>query len=145
MRIYICANLWQTHFVHFDKNDKITQIRLSWDQGDLLKQAEVIGVRGKNWPVFSGQDQLKMIAASTSSANEANPAPVTTPRGRDRGHVERSASPTKKYIRDPHASLDLTQYHEDERKPSVPNPVAPRESHKPQQRDMSDIFASTLR
>lgn len=127
--------------MHFDKDDKITQIRLSWDQGDLLKQAEVIGVRGKNWPVFLGKDQVRMISASSTSANELNPAPVTTPRGRNNGS-DRASSPTKKYIRDPHASLDLTKEVEEERRQSVPNPVAPRQPVRPQERDMSDLFAA---
>lgn len=84
-----------------------------------------------------------MIASSTNTANEVNPAPALSPRGRNRANgADRSASPSKKYIRDPHASLDLYQHHEEERQPSVPNPVAPRESHKPPPREMSDLFVA---
>ncbi|KAK5071825.1 hypothetical protein LTR51_006309 [Lithohypha guttulata] len=125
-------------------DDKITQIRLSWDQGDLLKQAEVIGTRGRNWPVYDGKEQIKMVTASTSTANAVNPAPTLSPRGRDNRSTngnDRSTSPTKKYIRDPHASLDLSKVPEEDRY-SAPNPVAPRESHKPPPREMSDLFAA---
>lgn len=136
------ATLPITHFVHFDKDDKITQIRLSWDQGDLLKQVEVIGTRGKNWPVYEGKDQINMITKSTNMQNEVNPAPTLSPRGRSRNGAGRSASPSKKFIRDPHASLNLYQPEEEERKPSAPNAVAPRESHRPPPREMSDLFAA---
>lgn len=50
-------------------------------------------------------------------------------------------SPSKKYIRDPHASLDLSKAPEEERVFAA-NPVAPRESHKPAPREMSDLFAA---
>lgn len=131
----------QTHFIHFDQDGKITQIWLSWDQGDLLKQVEVIGTRGKNWPVYSGKDQIKMITASTNTASEVNPAPALSPRGRP-GINDRSSSPSKKYIKDPHASLDLYREEQEERRTFAPNAVAPRESAKPGPRDMSDIFAA---
>lgn len=131
--------------MHFDQNDKITQIRLSWDQGDLLKQVEVIGARGKNWPVYGGKEQIKMISTSTNTANQVNPAPALSPRGRNRENgngAERSASPSKKYIKDPHTSLDIFSGEQEQRGKSAPNAVAPRESHKPEPRDMSDIFAA---
>lgn len=131
--------------MHFDQNDKITQIRLNWDQGDLLKQVEVIGARGKNWPVYDGKAQIKMITTSTTTANEVNPAPALSPRGRARDNgtgTERSSSPSKKFIQDPHTSLDIFNQEQEQRGKSVPNAVAPRESHKPEPRDMSDIFAA---
>ncbi|KAK5948288.1 hypothetical protein OHC33_010722 [Knufia fluminis] len=136
------ATLPVTHFVRFDQDDKIMQVQLSWDQGDLLKQVEVIGTRGKNWPVYGGKDQIKMITASTDSHNQVNPAPQLSPRGRNRNGAERGTSPSKKYIKDPHASLNLYQQEVDERQPLAPNPVAPRESHKPAPREMSDLFAA---
>lgn len=95
--------------------------------------------------MYGGKDQIKMITTSTTTANEVNPAPALSPRGRNRGHAngaERSASPSKKYIKDPHASLDLFKQEEEQRGASTPNAVAPRESHKPGPRDMSDIFAA---
>lgn len=94
--------------------------------------------------MYNGKDQIKMITASTSTANEVNPAPSLSPRGRNQGisnGADRSASPTKKYIKDPHASLDLFRQ-EEEKRTSAPNPVAPREAHRPEAREMSDIFAA---
>lgn len=85
-----------------------------------------------------------MITASNTSANEVNPAPALSPRGRNRDATnggERNPSPSKKYIKDPHTSLDVFRNEVDERR-SAPNAVAPRESHKPEPRDMSDIFAA---
>lgn len=102
---------------------------------------EVIGTRGKNWPVYGGKDQIRMITASANTANEVNPAPTLSPHGRSRNN-ERSASPSKKYIRDPHASLNLYEEQQEERIPSAPNAVAPRESARPAPRDMSDLFAA---
>lgn len=86
-----------------------------------------------------------MITTSTSTANQVNPAPSLSPRGRNRGDAngaERSASPSKKYIQDPHKSLDIFNQEQEQRVKSAPNAVAPRESHKPEPRDMSDIFAA---
>lgn len=85
---------------------------------------------------------MKMITASTNSHNEVNPAPSLSPRGRNRNGPDRSASPSKKYIKDPHTSLNLYQQEEEERQPAAPNAVAPRESHKPAPREMSDLFAA---
>lgn len=55
---------------------------------------------------------------------------------------DRSSSPSKKYIKDPHASLDVYREEQEERREIAPNAVAPRESAKPAPRDMSDIFAA---
>ena len=100
--------------------------------------------------MFAGKDQIKMITTSTNNHNQVNPAPAMSPRGRERTGgepapergVERSASPTKRHIRDPHASLNLYNNEVEERAPSAPNAVAPRESHKPPPREMSDLFAA---
>ncbi|TQS36602.1 hypothetical protein Golomagni_02939 [Golovinomyces magnicellulatus] len=52
-----------THFVTFNSYTKITQIRLSWDQGCLLKLINVIGKTGRNWPICGGDDQSKLITS----------------------------------------------------------------------------------
>lgn len=53
-----------THFVSFTANLKIKQIRLSWDQGSLLKGIDIIGKTGRNWPIYEGKDQIKLIASA---------------------------------------------------------------------------------
>lgn len=106
---------------------------------------DVIGARGKNWPVYGGKEQINMITTSSTNANKLNPAPALSPRGRNRGNnngAERDVSPSKKYIKDPHSSLDIFNQEEQQRENYGPNAVAPRESQKPQPRDMSDIFAA---
>ncbi len=134
--------LCQTHIIHFDAQHKISQIRISWDQASLLRQTEVIGSRGKNWPVFDGKDQIRLI--TTSAAAPERPA---TPRGRSDTQStvsSRNVSPSKKHIRDPYASLDLfSPKVDDENQPFVaPNPVPPRASARPPPREMSELFAA---
>lgn len=62
------------HIVRFNSGSQIQQVRIYWDQGSLLKQVEVIGARGKNWPVRDGKDQVKLIA-NVVAAQGATPAP----------------------------------------------------------------------
>ncbi|KPI44893.1 uncharacterized protein AB675_2304 [Cyphellophora attinorum] len=140
------AILPMTHIVHFDAAGKIKQIRISWDQATLLRQTEVIGSRGKNWPVYDGKDQIRLIATSFSAAPPA-PAQAEAARYRtmDNGFTDRPSSPTKKYIKDPHASLDLFSPNrpDDPRNDNTPpHVVAPRASARPPPREMSDIFAA---
>jgi hypothetical protein len=105
----------------------------------------VIGSRGKNWPVFDGKDQIRLISTSTSAAPVV---PVSPPRGRtmDNGFTDRPASPTKKYIKDPHASTyqDLfSPGREGESRGESPGTaIAPRASARPPPREMSDLFVA---
>ncbi|EWC45928.1 hypothetical protein DRE_04721 [Drechslerella stenobrocha 248] len=57
------VQLPMVHIVHFE-DGLIKQIRLYWEQGCLLKQLGVIGKTGKNWPIRTGEDQVKLIKAS---------------------------------------------------------------------------------
>ena len=110
-------------------------------------QAEVIGSRGRNWPVFDGKDQIRLINSS-SAAMPAVPELPTSPRGRSDDQSlasSRNMSPSKKHIKDPHASLDLFSpkpADEDDRVFSPPNAVAPRASARPPPREMSELFAA---
>lgn len=62
----------------------------------------------------------------------------------DNGFTDRPSSPTKKYIKDPHTSLDLFSPNrpEDPRSESPVNVVAPRASARPPPREMSELFAA---
>ena len=125
---------------------------MSWDQGSLLKQAEVIGSRGRNWPVVDGQAQIQLIKSSKSMAPAPTSNPTvtspTSPRGRgtnENGFGARNQSPSKKHIKDPYASLDLfgPQKNDENRQIySDTNIVAPRASAKPAPREMSELFAA---
>ena len=139
----MCPNTVQSHVVQFDSASKIRLIRMSWDQGALLKQVDVIGSRAKNWPICDGIDQIRLITSNTVKTTAA-PVPVMSPRGRDMngaGSPERSASPSKKHIKDPHVSLDLFEPQKEYRRESQAQ-SAPRASARPPQREMSELFAA---
>lgn len=144
------VTLPMTHFVQFDSENKIQQIRLSWDQGSLLKQVDVVGSRGKNWPLCDGVAQLTLIKSSSAAAPVSQAPAASPPRGREMeptpvAPASRSMSPNKKHIKDPHSSLDLfgSVENDENRNPlSMPVPIAPRASARPAQRDMSELFAA---
>ncbi|KAF3170882.1 hypothetical protein TWF106_010370 [Orbilia oligospora] len=64
------VTLPMVHIVQFE-DGVIKQIRQYWDQASLLKQLGVIGKSGKNWPIRSGEEQVKLIKASVSSVAES--------------------------------------------------------------------------
>ncbi|KZF23769.1 hypothetical protein L228DRAFT_238291 [Xylona heveae TC161] len=133
------------HIVLFDPQGKISQIRLHWDQGALLKSVDVIGSRGRNWPLHDGLEQLRLINSSTKSVgNEhslAHNAFKTDPASAMANG--RPQSPSKiTATKDPHASLSLFEPVDDpEPTPSRPAPVLPRASAKPPPREYHDLFA----
>ncbi|PGH12732.1 hypothetical protein AJ79_04093 [Helicocarpus griseus UAMH5409] len=133
------------HIVHFDSQDKITQIRLYWDQGSLLKQLDVIGSSHRNWPIRDAADQSRLINSSVSAAARSSTAISSPASQADKRSVTTSASnasfasPSKKFGRDPHASLSLFEPHSpppEER----PMSVTSRSSAKPPPRDLSELF-----
>jgi hypothetical protein len=141
----------QVHIVHFDKQQKITQMRLYWDQGSLLKQIDVIGSRARNWPIRDGKDQGRLIAASEATVAQPESAASsrrsTTSRGPDDVTIaERptsSRSSVSNAMNDPHASLSLFQPHDPAQDADSPvsRPIAPRaQSAKPPPREYSELF-----
>ena len=134
--------------VHFDSSQKIQQIRLYWDQGSLLKLVDVIGSRGKNWPIRDGKDQAKLIVTSAAGTNQsAGTETSTTQSTRDSNEAPITTKPrsqSKNVTRDPHASLSLfTPHEEDEEKESKPSAVVKpyaTASSKPPARDYHDLF-----
>ncbi|KGO64584.1 hypothetical protein PEX1_053110 [Penicillium expansum] len=94
------------HIVHFDANQLIKQIRIYWDQASLLKQVEVIGARGRQWPIRDGKDQLRLLkTAETARLAPSQPASQNV----ETTLPQRPASPGKRHIRDPHAAGSLTE------------------------------------
>lgn len=66
----------QIHIVHFDSENQIKQIRIHWDQASLLRQVEVIGARGRAWPIRDAKDQIRLLKTSvTARSSAAVPAP----------------------------------------------------------------------
>lgn len=134
--------------MHFDGAGKITQIRLYWDQGALLKQIDVIGARSRNWPIRESQEQSKLIASTAAAVAQPDSEPAsrrsTTSRGADEVSIaSRSRGSTNNAMNDPHASLSLFQNRsideDDESQDS--KPIAPRaQSAKPPPREYSELF-----
>jgi len=40
---------------------KIRSIRVFWDQATVLKQLEIVGSRGRGWPITDGPRQIELI------------------------------------------------------------------------------------
>ncbi|KAJ5801589.1 uncharacterized protein N7518_003657 [Penicillium psychrosexuale] len=94
------------HIVHFDTNQQIKQIRIYWDQASLLKQIEVIGARGRQWPIRDGKDQLRLLRdAETARATPSQPSSQNL----DTDLPHRPSSSGKRRIKDPYAADSLTE------------------------------------
>ncbi|RDA83030.1 hypothetical protein CP532_6885 [Ophiocordyceps camponoti-leonardi (nom. inval.)] len=129
------ASLPIMHIVTLDGDGKILQIRQQWDQGSLLKQLEIIGKTGRNWPIKDGREQLSMIQNCLKSVGLVAPASP--------GHndvVVRARGSSANALRDPHASLELFAPREliESAKPS--SVVSPYAGSRPRQRDFSEIL-----
>lgn len=140
----ILTELLQVHIVRFDSQAQIQQIRVYWDQGSLLKQVEVIGSRGRNWPIRDAKDQSKLITNVIAAVGNAAPVAQSSVQPQSQQEqppaAARSASPTKRHIQDPHTSLSLFGGDEDEQpRSSVVAPYAPS-STRPPVRDPNDIL-----
>ena len=108
-----------------------------------MRQVDVIGSRGKNWPLTDGKDQARLISSSIAETKVA----ASTNRGRDMDDAPaalRSISPSKKRIQDPHTSLALFTEHENDQHGRKPQPamIPPRASAKPAEREYSELFAA---
>lgn len=135
----------QIHIVHFDGNRKIQAVRLSWDQGSLLKQIDVIGARARSWPIRDGKDQARLVASSAAAAlrlSGAGKPTNTTSNGAGQAAADsgpsngtRSRNNTN-VTRDPHASLTLfsSNGENDAKTPAHDSAVAPKASIRPPQR-----------
>ncbi|KAK4199142.1 hypothetical protein QBC40DRAFT_282583 [Triangularia verruculosa] len=117
-----------THIVLFNADGKILQIRQTWDQGSLLKQLDVIGRSGRNWPIRDGRDQITLITRCVKVGG----APTST---KDLPMHNRSQSTNP--LRDPHASLALFAPREEQEEVTVISPYAGR---RPTQRSFTEIL-----
>lgn len=122
------------HVVTFGDQGTILNIRQSWDQGALLKQLDIIGKTGHNWPIRNSKDQIRMIencvrsATGTSSSAQTS---TTTP--------DRSRGKPINALRDPHASLSLFESRE-EQEGNLASVISPRGGVRPRQRDFTEIL-----
>ncbi|KAI1499627.1 hypothetical protein F5X99DRAFT_388941 [Biscogniauxia marginata] len=122
-----------THIVTFDGDGKIRQIRQAWDQGSLLKQLDIIGKTGRNWPIRDSRDQIKMIETCVTSSSGV----ATTQNSSDL--PVRSRENSNNILRDPHASLSLFAPRE-EAEPNIASVISPKGGARPRQRDFAEIL-----
>ena len=145
----------QIHFVSL-KNGQVTQVRLFWDQATLLKQLEVIGRTGRNWPIKDGKDQVLMIRRSVEAqgfSSSESSAPATgnaapartaqTSQPTQSGPSTRSSSPKPEYNNQGRIRNDgrtpINLYGDDE---EVARPIQPRgnSGYRPPSRDLAAIL-----
>ncbi|KAK4545714.1 hypothetical protein LTR36_002668 [Oleoguttula mirabilis] len=134
------------HFVRFDAQKKIKQIRLYWDQGTLLKQVEAIGKSGRNWPIRDGSNQIDAVNKSVKAAGATPANDGACPHLRSANDVFISQHKKRESVSatgDPHASLSLfaaRDPNEEANSRSYNGPsLATRASAKPAPRDFVDI------
>ncbi|KAK2611248.1 hypothetical protein N8I77_004608 [Diaporthe amygdali] len=107
------------HIVKFDSDGQITTIQQSWDQGALLKQLDVIGKTGRNWPIRDGPEQIKLIARTAGKPAEPTAADLAS----------RTRTNSSGTLRDAR--------HRDEPVPAVVSPYA---GTRPRQRTFEEIL-----
>ncbi|OIW35125.1 hypothetical protein CONLIGDRAFT_567839 [Coniochaeta ligniaria NRRL 30616] len=120
------------HMVSFNAENKITTIRQSWDQGSLLKQLDVIGKTGRNWPIRDSTEQLRLIKTSQNAAGVETARPAEPA-------ANRSRKDSNNILRDPHASLALFAPREEADAPG-PSVVSPYAGRRPRQRSFTEIL-----
>ncbi|KAI1819203.1 hypothetical protein F4861DRAFT_159001 [Xylaria intraflava] len=121
------------HIVTFDNDGKIVNMRQSWDQGALLKQLDIIGKTGRNWPIRDSTDQIRMIENCVKLTSDASSADSQS----SVGMPDRSRD--KNAMRDPHASLSLFQSREELEETRAPV-ISPRGGPRPRQRGFAEIL-----
>ncbi|KAI1115205.1 hypothetical protein F5Y14DRAFT_139234 [Nemania sp. NC0429] len=124
-----------THIVTFNDEGKILNIRQSWDQGALLKQLDIIGKTGRNWPIRDSKEQIRMIESCVKSVTGAS-ASASQPSAAFPDH---SRGKSVSALRDPHASLSLFESREEQEK-TLASVISPRGGARPRQRDLTEIL-----
>ncbi|KAK9780752.1 hypothetical protein SCAR479_01938 [Seiridium cardinale] len=123
-----------THIVTFDADGKIRQIRQNWDQAALLKQLDVIGKTGRNWPIRDAKEQIKLIESSLKASGDLTAAQdpgAAAAQGRGNSHNA---------ARDPHAPLALFAPREEAEQQNLASVISPRGGPRPRQRDFTEIL-----
>lgn len=111
------------------------QIRLSWDQAALLKQLDIIGKSGRNWPIKDSREQIKLIESClkasgvTSASTKGHKEILTTARGS-----------STNVLRDPHATLHIQASREEVESAKNEQVVSPYGGNRPHQRSFMDVL-----
>jgi len=124
----------QMHIVTFDASGRIAQIRQSWDQGALLKQLDIIGKTGRNWPIRDSTEQLRIITQCLKNTGAITKALDTNEM------TARSRGNSTNALRDPHASLHLMGTREELEQPPSASVVSPYAGTRPRQRSFKEIL-----
>jgi hypothetical protein len=112
----------------------------------LLKQLNVIGSRGRNWPLHDGKDQLRLISSSAASVGPGEAASRRSTVSRGSNNDVRSHSSSITSATGDRRELSLFQPREEAEQltPKKNGPlVAPRISAKPPTRNLTDILSGT--
>ncbi|KAL9616981.1 MAG: hypothetical protein Q9160_008208 [Pyrenula sp. 1 TL-2023] len=147
------------HIIHLNGAGNVYRARVHWDQASLLKQVGVIGSRSNSWPIIDSKEQTRLVSSSNNAVSRLTGAEIPT-RGRPESpeptmaHARkpsRSVSPSKRPLKDPHASLDLfepihsavnTPVNETPSRDRAASVLSPQPSAKPPPRDLGDLFVS---
>ena len=124
------------HLVTFDDKGRISQIRLQWDQGAILKQLDIIGKTGRNWPIQDSRDQLAMIQSCIKAASKS--APALSQNHND--NLNRTRGNSTNALRDPHTSLHMFGSREERENDEPTSVVSPYGGNRPQQRSFAEII-----
>ncbi|KAL2891320.1 hypothetical protein HOO65_010678 [Ceratocystis lukuohia] len=119
-----------THFVHYDAQGRITQIRQNWDQGALLKDLDIIGKSGRNWPISTYTDQLRLINNCVKSSGKAAPS-----------YASDEPAPRQQRGRD-NSTLSLFRAREEIESEAMPAVASPYAGGRPQQRSLHQIVGT---
>jgi hypothetical protein len=136
--------------VSFDADQRISCVRLHWDQGSLLKQVDVIGSRGRGWPIRDGKEQARMITpiAGTPESSAAPSRRSTQSMTADEvvASARSHASSLTSQRGEPRTFSLFQSAAPSEEEPAASNGgpvVSPRASAKPPTRGLEDILAGT--
>lgn len=120
----------------FGDDGKITQIRQQWDQGALLKQIEIIGKMGRNWPIKDSREQIAMIQSCLKASGKVS---ASAPQSHN-DVVVRTRGNSNNALRDPHASLQLFGNREELEAVEAASVVSPYAGNRPRQRGFTEIL-----
>ncbi|KAH6646485.1 hypothetical protein BKA67DRAFT_105622 [Truncatella angustata] len=124
-----------THIVTFNAEGKVQQIRQSWDQASLLKQLDIIGKSGRNWPIRDAKEQIKLIESSWKASSE-----VAVASDSGLGPAARARGSSNDGPRDPRSSLALFAPREEIEQQTLESVVSPKGGARPRQRDFTEIL-----
>lgn len=101
----------------------------------MLKQLEIIGKSGRNWPIKDSREQIALIQACLKASGKATSQEAT-----HNDLVMRNRATSKNVLRDPHASLQLFGNREEIEAAGAAAIMSPYAGNKPRQRDFTEIL-----